>query len=57
MKTDNKISQDLIEQELAFGDYSPNRFGWLLANAVWFVNPIPAKGSLSIWNFNGEINK
>ena len=38
-------------QELAFGDYSPNRFGWLLANPVMFDKPIPAKGKLSIWNY------
>ncbi len=39
-------------QELAFGDYSPNRFGWLLSDPVLFENPIPCKGQLGIWNFD-----
>jgi hypothetical protein len=39
------------EQELAFGDYSPGRYGWYVDNPVQFSEPIPCKGSLSIWNF------
>ena len=42
-------------QELAFGDYSTNRFGWLLANPVMFDKPIPAKGQLGIWNFDYKL--
>lgn len=41
----------LNNQELAFGDYSPNRFGWLLSDPVMFDKPIPAKGQLGIWNW------
>ena len=37
--------------ELAFGDYSPNRFGWLLSNPILFNEPIPCKGQLGIWNY------
>ena len=40
------------ESELVFGDYSPSRYGWLLSDAVEFANPIPAKGALSIWNYD-----
>lgn len=43
-----------VEKEKAFGDYSPNRYGWLLANPVLFKNPIPAKGKLGIWNWEGD---
>lgn len=39
------------EQELAFGDYSPGRYGWLLSDPVLFEKPIPAKGKLGIWEF------
>ena len=41
-----------IEQEQAFGDYSPNRFLWILHNPVLFDEPIPCKGELGIWNFD-----
>ena len=37
--------------ELVFGDYSPNRYGWLLSDPVLFDKPIPAKGQLGIWNW------
>lgn len=50
------IWRDAIsEQELAFGDYSDNRFGWLLANPVKFKKPIPAKGQLGIWNYDEKL--
>jgi hypothetical protein len=38
------------EQELAFGDYSPNRYGWLLSHPEP-IEPIPAKGKQGFWNF------
>lgn len=41
--------QDNIIKELAFGDYSPGRYGWLLSNPVMFDRPIPAKGSQGFW--------
>ena len=41
---------EFTEKEKAFGDYSENRFGWLLSNPVIFDKPIPAKGKLGIWN-------
>ena len=42
---------ELTEKEIAFGDYSPGRYGWLLSNPVIFDKPIPAKGKLGIWDF------
>ncbi len=42
-------------QELAFGDYTTGRFGWLLANPVMFDKPIPAKGQLGIWNYDEKL--
>lgn len=40
----------LPPNEFAFGDFSPNRYGWLLSDAVAFENPIPFKGKLGIWD-------
>lgn len=42
----------LTPQELAFGDYSPDRFGWLLSDPIIFDTPIPAKGKLGLWEFD-----
>jgi activating signal cointegrator 1 len=44
----------ITKQELAFGDYSPNRYGWLTSNPVAFPKPIAAKGKLSIWDYQFE---
>ena len=42
---------DWTEQEEAFGDFSHNRFGWILNDAVKFDKPIPAKGRQGFWNY------
>lgn len=39
----------LTDQERAFGDYSPGRFAWLLADIRALPEPIPAKGALGLW--------
>lgn len=49
---DRQFCIGLSSQEVAFGDYSKNRFGWILDNPVKFNNPIEAKGSLSIWEYD-----
>lgn len=49
------------EQEQAFGDYSPNRYGWLLADVRALKTPVPAAhvdrdgstkpgGALGLWS-------
>lgn len=40
------------KQEKAFGDYTPGRYGWLLSDPVQFPVVIPAKGGLSLWNYD-----
>lgn len=40
----------LDDRERAFGDYSPGRWAWLLAD-VQPCEPIPARGALSLWNW------
>lgn len=39
------------ENEKAFGDYAPGRYAWLLANIQALPEPIPAKGALSLWEW------
>jgi hypothetical protein len=45
------VAKHLSEQEMAFGDYTPGRWAWQLAGAEQFAEPIPAKGSLGLWEF------
>jgi hypothetical protein len=42
----------LTDEELAYGDFSCNRYGWLLENPQEFAMPVLAKGSLSIWDYD-----
>ncbi len=39
------------EPELSFGNYSPGRWGWLLADVVKLPEPVPARGSLGLWEW------
>jgi len=45
----------LTDQERAFGDYSPGRFAWLLANIRPLAVPVPAKGALGLWTVPGTL--
>jgi activating signal cointegrator 1 len=42
--------------ERAFGDYSPGRFAWLLANVRALPKPIPATGARRLWEWEGELS-
>ncbi len=44
----------LDENERAFGDYSPGRYGWLLNNVRRLDRPIPCHGALSLWHIAPE---
>ena len=39
----------MTDYEVAFGDYTPGRYAWILANSKPLATPIPAKGALSLW--------
>jgi hypothetical protein len=39
--------------EFAFGDYTPGRYMWRLENVVTVETPVPAKGKLSLWEWEG----
>ena len=44
---------EMTDQERAFGDYEPGRFAWLLADIRAVRRPIPVKGALGLWEFQG----
>jgi activating signal cointegrator 1 len=44
----------LTMEEKAFGDYSSNRWAWMLEDAIAFEKPIPYRGSLNLWDYNGK---
>ena len=46
---------DFTEQEQAFGDYSYNRYAWLLSDVRRLPEPIPAKGALGLWEWDGDL--
>ncbi len=41
--------------EWEFGDYVPGRYAWLLANVRALPDPIPAKGALGLWDYEGRL--
>jgi hypothetical protein len=46
---------DLTDQERAFGDYTPGRYAWLLSNIRVLPEPIPVRGALGLWRWEGPI--
>lgn len=50
----DEVMNRLTMEEKAFGDYSEGRYAWLLQDCIKFDNPIPARGSLSIWDYPME---
>lgn len=40
--------------EIAFGDYTPGRYAWLLADVRPLAEPIPAKGALGLWEWEPQ---
>jgi hypothetical protein len=50
-RTEYLERRGLFEQEEAFGDYGPERFGWTLEMVMRLEQPVPAKGSLGLWEW------
>ena len=50
-----RTQHHLTDQERAFGDYTPGRYAWLLANIRALETPIPCKGALGLWNYEGTL--
>lgn len=51
----NEHGAPFSKQEIAFGDYTAGRYGWLLANAVKFTHQLEVDGTLGLWNLNEPI--
>jgi hypothetical protein len=45
-----KLKPTLSEQELAFGDYSPGRYGWVLENVRALPQPMDFAGAQGMFN-------
>lgn len=46
-----KNGQEIKGNELAFGDYTPRRYAWILEDVKQLPEPIPAKGRQGLWNW------
>lgn len=44
----------ILGNERAFGNYGAGRYAWLLAGIRALPEPIPAKGALSLWEWDGQ---
>lgn len=47
--TGRRFDYEITDQERAFGDYTPGRYAWLLADVRPLDAPVPAKGALGLW--------
>lgn len=47
----------MSDSERLFGDYTPGRWAWLLADVKPLAIPIPAKGALGLWEWSGTANE
>ena len=43
------------EPERSFGDYSVGRWAWLLADIRALPEPVPARGTLGLWTWQGVL--
>ena len=46
--------REVTGNELAFGDYTPGRFAWILEDVRQLPEPIPAKGQLGLRHWEGQ---
>lgn len=45
----------LSDQERAFGNYGPRRFGWFLEDVIPMAAAIPCQGSLGLWEIPADV--
>jgi activating signal cointegrator 1 len=46
---------ELSDMERAFGDYSPGRYGWKLANVRALAEPVSARGMPGLWQCSAAV--
>lgn len=44
-------------QDLPFGDFTPGRYAWLLADVVPLIEPVPAPGRQGLWEWEPPIDE
>lgn len=52
---DNLSFVPILGREHAFGNYAAGRYAWLLANVRALATPVPAKGALGLWEYEGDL--
>ena len=52
--TEQQLNRLSLE-ERAFGDYATGRFVWLLEEAIAFAQPVPVRGALQLWEYQGPL--
>jgi hypothetical protein len=52
--TNDVATWNISDEERAFGDYGPDRYGWFLANVRLVDPPIPARGRQGLWEWGGQ---
>jgi len=50
-----ELGLELTKNEQAFGDYTPGRWAWVLADVKRIPEPIPCRGALGLWDVAPEI--
>lgn len=57
----NVVRHELTEPELSFGNYEDGRWAWELVDVQKLDTPIPARGSLGLWevspNHDAELSR
>lgn len=54
-KTSEHLDRVISSQERAFGNYSPNRYGWVASQFRLFADPIPYKGQQGLFDVPDEL--
>lgn len=47
--------RELSEQEQAFGNFEPERYGWFLEDVRALPEPVPCRGALGLWPVPADV--
>jgi hypothetical protein len=56
-KSEGFLESDVGTQEMALGNFSPGRYGWVLRNPVVFPRPVYCVGHLGLWDVPAEMQR
>jgi hypothetical protein len=48
------LASKLSDRELAFGDYTPGRYGWVFLDTIRLPHPISCRGARMLWHLQAE---